>query len=141
MRICSGGLLVRGDQILLARRSEERSFYPGVWDVIGGHCEDDEAPGDAIVREVQEEIGVTPRTFEEIALLAEPQPAEHGEAEYHIFLVTAWEGGEPRLQGSEHSELRWVGLDRALALPLAHPRYCQLFSATLGYGDVRKRDI
>ena len=126
--------------MLLARRSEERSFYPGVWDVIGGHCEGDEAPGDALVREVQEEIGVTPHTFEEIAVLAEPQPAEHGEARYHIFLVTAWDGGEPRLQGSEHSELRWLGLDRALALPLAHPGYGQLFSAALGYGDARKRD-
>jgi 8-oxo-dGTP pyrophosphatase MutT (NUDIX family) len=89
---------------------------------------------------VQEEIGVTPHTFEEIAVLAEPPPAEHGEARYHIFLVTAWDGGEPRLQGSEHSELRWVGLDRALALPLAHPGYGQLFSAALGCGDVRKRD-
>jgi len=30
---------MRGDRILLARRSETRTFYPGVWDVIGGHCE------------------------------------------------------------------------------------------------------
>jgi hypothetical protein len=39
---------------------------------------------------VQEEIGVSPRTFEEIAVLAEPRQAEHGEARYHIFLVTGW---------------------------------------------------
>ena len=59
--------------MLLARRSPERLFYPGVWDVIGGHCEKDEAPGDALVREVKEEIGVTPRTVKEIAVLAEPR--------------------------------------------------------------------
>jgi 8-oxo-dGTP pyrophosphatase MutT (NUDIX family) len=53
---------------------------------------------------------------------------EHGDAQYHIFLVTAWAGGEPRLQNSEHSELRWVDLDHAMALPLAHPGYGQLFS-------------
>src|SRR6266849_3349545 len=129
MRICAGGLLVRGDQVLLARRSSERLFYPAVWDVIGGHCEGNEAPGDALVREMEEEKGVTPRAFEEIAVLPEPQPAEHGERRYHIFLVTAWDGGEPHLQSSEHSELRWVSLDRALALPLAHPGYGQLFSA------------
>lgn len=114
--------------MLLAKRAAGRSFYPGVWDVIGGHCESDEAPGDALVREVQEEIGVTPRTFEEIAVLSEPRPAEHGVARYHIFLVTAWGGGEPRLQGSEHSELRWVSLESALALPLAHPGYGELFA-------------
>src|SRR3989441_118924 len=52
-----------------------------------------------------------------------------------------WDGGEPHLQGSEHSELRWVGLDRALTLPLAHPGYGELLSAVVGYGDVGKRDI
>jgi 8-oxo-dGTP diphosphatase len=141
MRICAGGLLVRGDKVLLAKRSSERSFYPGVWDVVGGHCEGGEAPGDALVREVQEEIGVKPRTFKEIAILAEPNAAEHGEARYHIFLVTAWDGGEPRLRGSEHSELRWLSLECALPLPLAHPGYGKLFSATLGHGDGDMRDI
>ena len=141
MRICAGGLLVRGREVLLARRSSERPFYPGVWDVVGGHCEGGEAPRDALVREVEEEIGVTPRTFEEIAVLSEPSPKEHGDARYHIFRVTAWGGGEPRLQGSEHSELRWVSLECALALPLAHPGYGQLFSAAMGLGDEHKRDI
>ena len=124
--------------MLLAKRSAGRSFYPGVWDVIGGHCEGDEVPGDALVREVEEEVGVTPRTFEEIAVLAEPNPVEHGEARYHIFLVTAWGGGEPRLRGSEHSELRWVNLEGALGLPLAHPGYGELFSTALAHGDERK---
>jgi len=141
MRICAGALLVRGREVLLARRSSERPFYPGVWDVVGGHCEGDESPRDAVVREVEEEIGVTPCTFEEIAVLSEPRPEDHGEARYHIFLVTAWGGGEPRLQGSEHSELRWVSLECALALPLAHSGYGQVFSAALGHGDESKRDI
>lgn len=57
--------------------------------------------------------------FRGITVLAEPQPVEHGEARYHIVLVTASGGGEPRLRGSEHSELRWVSIDRALAIPLA----------------------
>jgi 8-oxo-dGTP diphosphatase len=127
MRICAGGLLVRGEELLLARRSPERSFYPGVWDVVGGHCEGGEAPGAALVREVGEEIGVTPRLYEQIAVLREPHPKELGEAQYHIFLVTAWDGGEPRLLGTEHAELRWVSLDQALTLPLAHPEYGQLF--------------
>jgi len=65
-------------------------------------------------------------------MLAEPRQAEHGEARYHIFLVTGWGDAEPRLQGSEHAELRWVSLECALALPLAHPGYGALFSAVLG---------
>ena len=55
---------------------------------------------------------------------------EHGEAKYHIFAVIAWTA-EPRLQSTEHSELGWLSLDQALVLPLAHPRYAQLFRAVL----------
>jgi len=132
MRICAGGLLVRDDRILLARRAADRDFYPGVWDVIGGHCNGDEAPVDTLARELVEEIGVRPRAFERIAVLAEPHPAEHGEAQYHIFVVTAWGDGEPRLRGSEHTDLAWLSLEQALALPLAHPGYAELFRSTLG---------
>ena len=105
-----------------------------------GHCEGSEAPADALVRELQEEIGVEALAFEEIAVLGEPQPASHDEARYHIFLVTAW-GGQPRLLDSEHSELRWLGLDHALALPLAHPGYRDLFRAALERANGRNRDI
>ena len=127
--------------MLLARRSGDRKFYPGVWDIIGGHCEGGEAPADALVRELEEEIGVKAHVFEEIAVLEEPQPAEHGDARYHVFVVTSWGGGEPRLLGAEHSELRWVNLAHALALPLAHPGYGNLFRAVLGRGGAFERDI
>jgi len=130
MRICAGGLLVRSNEILLAKRSADRELYPSVWDVIGGHCEGNETPTDALIRELEEEIGVKALAFEEIATLEEPHPAENGEANYHIFAVIAWTG-EPRLLNTEHSELRWLSLDQALVLPLAHPRYGQLFRAVL----------
>jgi 8-oxo-dGTP diphosphatase len=103
-----------------------------VWDILGGHCESAETPADTLGREIQEELGVTASAYEEVAVLDEPRPAEHGEARYHVFVVTAWTGGEPRLTGAEHSELRWVSLDEALALPLAHPDYGALFRSVLG---------
>jgi len=134
MRVCAGGLLVRGDRILLARRADDRVFYPGVWDVPGGHCEAGEAPAQTLARELEEEIGVTPRAFAELAVLDEPRTAEHGEARYHMFTVTAWDGGEPRLRGPEHAELRWLHLAEALVLPLAHPDYPALFRRALGGG-------
>ena len=140
MRICAGGILVCGDEILLARRSEDRTFYPGVWDVVGGHCADNEAPVDTLIREIEEEIGVRALVFEEIAVLSEPQPAAYGAARYHMFLVTAW-GGEPRLVNSEHAELRWLDLGHALVLPLAHPSYGGLFRTVLERRNVCNLDI
>ena len=131
MRTCAGGVLVRGDLLLLARRADDRPFYPGVWDVIGGHCEPGEAPAEALVREVEEEIGVVPGVFREVAVLREPHPEVHGEGAYHIFAVTAWSGGEPRRLGAEHSDLRWLSLARAVDLPLAHPEYPRVLRAAL----------
>jgi 8-oxo-dGTP diphosphatase len=131
MRVCAGGVLGRGRDLLLARRAADRAFYPGVWDVVGGHCEPGESPRDALVREVEEEIGVVPRAFRELAVLAEPDPAAHGEAEYHVFAVTAWDGGDPRRLGVEHSDLGWLTLERAVALPLAHPDYSRVLLRAL----------
>ena len=131
MRTCAGALLVRGRNILLAKRADDRPFYPGVWDIIGGHCEPNETPADTLTRELLEGIGITPRIFEEIGVLPEPRPAEHGDARYHVFVVRAWDGGEPRLLGAEHSELRWMSVADALALPLAHPAYRELFAKVL----------
>ena len=81
------------------------------------------------------------RAFEEIAVLGEPQSIEYGEAKYHVFLVTAWDGGEPRLLGAEHAELRWMKLDQALAVPLAHPEYGGLLRGVVRRGSARERDI
>jgi 8-oxo-dGTP diphosphatase len=78
MRICAGGLLMRGDEILLAKRSEDRTFYPGVWDVIGGHCEGNKTPADALLRELAEEIGVRALVFEEIAVLGNHSQPNRG---------------------------------------------------------------
>ena len=32
-------------------------FYPGVWDLFGGHIEGKESPEDALRREAMEELG------------------------------------------------------------------------------------
>jgi len=130
MRICAGALLVRGAEILLARRSDGRAFYPGVWDVVGGHSEAGEKPGEMLARELAEELGIEPLVVEHVDVLDEPHPDTYGDARYHIFVVGAW-SGVPRLRNAEHSELRWVTLDEALTLPLAHPDYVRLFPAVL----------
>jgi 8-oxo-dGTP diphosphatase len=130
MRICAGALLVRENEILLAKRSRDRAFYPGVWDVVGGHCEAGETPADTLTRELEEELGIRPLAFTEVGVLGEPEPAKYGDARYHIFAVRAW-SGTPRLLNTEHSEVRWVKLDKALRLPLAHPDYGRLFRTVL----------
>jgi 8-oxo-dGTP diphosphatase len=53
------GAWIDEGRILLCHRSPERQWYPDVWDLPLGHVEPGENPGDALKRELHEELGVT----------------------------------------------------------------------------------
>jgi len=116
-----GAILQQDGLLLLGRRAAHRS-YPDCWDIIGGHVERGETIEQALVREVEEEVGVTPTQFAKLTSL-------HAEGiELHIYRVDAWTGGSPTLRGDEHAELRWFTVDAACALPnLATAEYIRVF--------------
>jgi 8-oxo-dGTP diphosphatase len=63
MRDIVNALLVRDGGVLLTRRSQHRAAYGGLWSFPGGHVEPGETLTEALVREVQEEVGLTPTRF------------------------------------------------------------------------------
>jgi 8-oxo-dGTP diphosphatase len=113
--------------ILLGQRSGQRSFYPEVWDVVGGHVEPGEALEQALQRELAEELGITPTRWEYLLTAVEPEPKRHGPGRYYFYRVTAWEGEPHNRQPHEHAQIRWFALDQAVRLDLAHPAYVDLF--------------
>jgi mutator protein MutT len=128
MKHIACAILLRDGCILLGRRTPQRRSYPDCWDLLGGHLEAGETPEQALIREVQEEAGVVPAHYKLLTTLADPDSARNGTARYHVFVVTGWTGGEPRMQGDEHSELRWIPIDEAARLPdLAIGAYRRLF--------------
>ena len=120
-----GGILVRDGRLLLGRRAPSKRICPEMWDCLGGHAEEGETQEATLVRELQEEIGVTPTAM---SLLVTVPLVENGAAvTLHIYRVDDWTG-EPRLMNDEHTELRWFGVEEAAALPdLAAPDYAGLF--------------
>ena len=129
MRNIVNALFVREGLVLLARRSPHRAAYAGLWSFPGGHQEPGETLIEALVREVQEEVGVTPTTCEFIGTISDPNAPETDPATYHMYGVTAWEGGEPTLFSNEHTELQWFAVVAASALPdLALEEYRPLFT-------------
>ena len=124
------GLLVRAGTVLLVRRSANRKAYPGKWSFPGGHTEEDETLDAALVREIGEELGITPTACERLEALIDPHPPRSAPITYHLYAITAWDGGEPTLQGDEHSELHWFSPDDAMLLPdLALPSYRRVLDA------------
>lgn len=109
--------LLRDGLILLAWRTPGRRVYPNCWDLLGGHVEPDETPAQAMVREVQEEAGITPTRFRMVQAMPEPDPARNGAALYHVFVVTEWTGGEPTMLGEEHSAFKWLAPADTASLP------------------------
>jgi 8-oxo-dGTP diphosphatase len=107
-----GALLVGTDgKVLLGLRAPWKPTWPSYWDTIGGRVETGESLDAALVREVEEEVGVVPAEFSLIASVAERRPDLYGAALHHIYAVTAWNGGEPTNASDEHTEIRWFTID------------------------------
>jgi len=107
-----GALIISRDRkVLLGLRAPWKRAWPSHWDAIGGRVEAGESLEAALVREIREEIGVTPNTLRYIASVKERRPELYGPAVHHIYAVTDWSGGEPTNGSEEHTEIRWFTIE------------------------------
>ena len=118
-KVTVGGVLIRGDEILLGKRSAHRASYPGAWDVPGGNSKEGETLEQTLVRELEEELGIIAVEYRLLGVVRESKPGDHGEGFHHIYLVTKWDGVPRNRTTDEHSELAWVRLDEVDRLELA----------------------
>jgi 8-oxo-dGTP diphosphatase len=100
LRNIVNALFLRNERVLLARRSPHRPAYAGLWSFPGGHQERDETLAEALIREVQEEVGVRATTFTLLGTIGDPNTTDADPVTYHMYAVTAWDGGEPALRRS-----------------------------------------
>jgi 8-oxo-dGTP diphosphatase len=126
-----GALFINSDgKVLLGLRSPTKKAWPLHWDSIGGRVEEGESLEEALIREVREEVRVTPVAFRLIATVRERKPEIYGDALHHIYAVTGWQDGEPANVCDEHTELRWFSLGemRLLAniVDADYPLFAQL---------------
>lgn len=87
-------LLLRGDRVLLAMK--KRGFGQGKWNGVGGKPNPGEEITAAAIRESQEEIGVTPVEFNNVAVLNFYFPSVPSEKNWNqqvlVFTATRWKG-------------------------------------------------
>lgn len=123
-----GGLLVEGGSILLCHRRPDRSWYPDVWDVPGGHLDEGETLADALVRELGEELGVKVdrRTMSTAAVL------RGADVVLYLLRIRGWVGEPHNAAPEEHDEVRWFGIGDLTRVELAHPGFLSVFAEVLG---------
>lgn len=91
-------------RVLLAQRPEGKSMA-GLWEFPGGKVEPGEIPEAALIRELQEELGIDTWA----SCLAPLTFASHSYDDFHLlmplFACRKWQG---QLTGREGQELAWV---------------------------------
>ena len=102
----SAAVLLRRDhtvwEFLLAQRPSGKA-YAGYWEFPGGKVEPGESFSEALVRELQEELGIT--VTEMTAWLTRHFVYPHARVEIRFFRVTAWRGA---LHPHEHTNMAWL---------------------------------
>jgi len=98
-------------RVLMTQRPEGRHMG-GLWEFPGGKIDDGEAPSQALMRELHEELGI------EIVVQRPLTFAVHEEPDLRILLLffdAQISGGEPR--GCEGQAVEWVAMQDLPSLP------------------------
>lgn len=106
------GLILKGDEVLMLRRSQAKNFGAGKWEPVSGSAQPYESPLEALLREVFEETGLSVEVLgeEPFAVWTLPTP-DGGSVEGQVFVCRHTDGEVTR--SNEHDAVRWVRIAAA----------------------------
>ncbi|HEY4252157.1 MAG TPA: bifunctional GNAT family N-acetyltransferase/(deoxy)nucleoside triphosphate pyrophosphohydrolase [Roseomonas sp.] len=112
--VAACALIDSDGRVLLARRPEGKPLA-GLWEFPGGKVHDGETPEVALIRELQEELGIDVTE----ACLAPFAFASHGYEAFHLlmplYLCRRWRG---TVTGREGQALAWVRPEKLASYPM-----------------------
>ena len=101
-------------RVLIAQRPEGKAMA-GLWEFPGGKLEPNERPEQALIRELQEELGITIRE----ACLAPLTFASHAYDDFHLlmplYICRRWEG---QITARHHAQIKWVRPNKLRDYPM-----------------------
>jgi 8-oxo-dGTP diphosphatase len=102
--VAAVALVDADNRVLIAQRPQGKALA-GLWEFPGGKVEAGETPEACLIRELDEELGIT--TWR--SCLAPLSFASHSYEDFHLlmplFICRRWEG---TVQRREHAALKWV---------------------------------
>ena len=122
-----GGAVVNDDRLLLVRRLSRRGR--GNWQIPGGFVEHDETMELAVVREVEEEAGVT-STVQGVLGIRNRYDAEGGNSLYIVMLLRP-QSGEPNPDMAEVDRAEYFSLAEIEAMEQISPINIQVAKRAL----------
>ena len=112
--VVAAALTNQAGEILLQRRPEGRQMA-GLWEFPGGKVDSGESPESALVRELEEELGVVvePGNLHPLAFASEPLGDRN--LLLLLYICRTWQGDPKPL---ESPEIRWLRPEDMSALPM-----------------------
>ncbi|MGA3211691.1 MAG: (deoxy)nucleoside triphosphate pyrophosphohydrolase [Terriglobales bacterium] len=95
--------MVQHNRLLICQRTQDQPM-PLKWEFPGGKIEPGEQPQNALIRELEEELGVLADIGEEVVRL-QHEYANNGVIELQFFLVHEWKG---EITNRIFRSIRWV---------------------------------
>jgi 8-oxo-dGTP diphosphatase len=107
-------LIDADNRVLIAQRPEGKQLA-GLWEFPGGKLEPDERPEPALIRELEEELGITVQE----ACLAPLTFASHAYESFHLlmplYICRKWQG---TVTAREHQQIAWVRANKLRDYPM-----------------------
>lgn len=106
IEVAAAAIVNTEQQVLIAKRAAHR-HQGNRWEFPGGKLDAGETPVAALVRELQEELAITPTRFRPLLTLTHHYPDKS--VRLHVFRVEAFDGVP---HGNEGQPLQWVATER-----------------------------
>lgn len=114
------GALIGTEGVLMVHRRPDLLHAPDLWSFPGGHIEPGETAGQALTRELLEELGVSAEVDGEPRFHIRENINQVDGLIISVWLISQWRGTPWNAAPDENDDLRWVNATDLDELRLAH---------------------
>ena len=115
LRLVVAAALVRNDGRIFLQKRPEGKTLAGLWEYPGGKVESNETPEHALIRELEEEVGIIVKPTDLVPITFASQPVADKHMILLLYIATGWNGEPAAL---EEQETGWFPPEQMADLPM-----------------------